>query len=142
MRRTCVLCGDLFTPRHNGQHYCSKKACQRKRKSLWQKEKLANDPAYRDNQADAQRLWRDKNPDYMQEYRQRHPEYVARNRELQKLRRANRSNASLHKKDAVVKMDVRTVQRPVISGTYKLLPMGVVKMDAITVQLSILEGVT
>lgn len=79
---------------------------------------MASDPAYRANQADAQKLWRKKNSHYMRDYRISHPEYVLHNRELQKQRRMKNIDQSF---DSSLK---------------------VVKMYAITVQLSILEGVT
>jgi hypothetical protein len=139
MKRACACCGDLFQPRHNGQWYCSKKSCQRKRKSMWQQKKLSTDAAYRANQTDAQRLWRKKNPDYMRRYRQSHPGYVEHNREMQRRRRLQKLGPLLPAVPSVVKMDVRSSQPPVVSGTYTLLPVGVVKMDAITVQLSVLQ---
>jgi hypothetical protein len=81
----------------------------------------------------------------MREYRKGHPEYVKRNRRLQADRR--KGNADRHpllpdRSGDVVKMDVSSRKLPVISGTYKLIPMDVVKMDVITVQLSVLEDVT
>ena len=103
---------------------------------------MASDPAYRANQADAQKLWHKKNPHYMRDYRNSHPDYVYRNRELQKQRRAKTAGSFLYPSGGVVKMDARSSQVPVLTGRYRLVPMDVVKMDAITVQLSILEGVT
>lgn len=145
MKRRCKSCNDLFTPRNNQHNYCTKVDCRRKRKSEWQKRKLDSDPDYRKNQADAQKLWRSKNPEYMREYRKRHPEYVERNRSLQAERRQrnyDRRPLLPDPGDDVVKMDASSRQLPVISGTYKLVPINVVKMDVITVQLSVLEGVT
>lgn len=142
MKRSCRCCGVLFRPRCSGQCYCSKPECQRWRKNHWQRKKMASDPAYRANQADAQKLWRKKNPHYMRTYRKSHPEYVSRNRELQKQRSAKTPDPFSGISGGVVKMDTGNCQPPVISGRYRLVPMDVVKMDVITVQLSILEGVS
>jgi len=45
-------CRRLFlpNPRVKNQQYCKKKACQRLRKNLWQKHKMASDADYQDNQ--------------------------------------------------------------------------------------------
>jgi hypothetical protein len=45
-RIRCAHCSCLFfpDPRVKNQRYCSSKECQRARKRLWQKEKLAHDP--------------------------------------------------------------------------------------------------
>jgi hypothetical protein len=145
MKRRCKSCNDLFSPRNNQQHYCLKDDCRRKRKSIWQKRKLTSDPDYRKNQADAQQLWRSKHPEYMRAYRKRHPQYVERNRRLQADRRkrnADRRPLLPNPAGSVVKMDAGNRHHPVISGTYKLVPINVVKMDVITVQLSLLEEVT
>lgn len=140
MKRRCECCGTLFSPRNDKQRYSNNRECQRKRRNKWQREKRATDSAYRADQADAQRVWREKNLEYMREYRQRHPEYVKRNREQQRQRRASLKASESATASGVVKMDARTPQPTVISGTYKLLPLDVVKMDVITVQLSVLEG--
>ena len=61
----CAHCGRLFdpNPRVKNQRYCSEKECQRVRKKLWQRHKLATDPDYKDNQKDSQKTWRENNPD-------------------------------------------------------------------------------
>lgn len=145
MARACACCQEEFTPRDSRQRYCLQERCRRRRKSEWQKRKLATDGSYRESQADAQRLWREKRPGYMREYRAQHPEYVAWNRDLQRERRKRgfpRSPLLPPEEGGVVKMDAGRSQPHVISGTYELLPIGVVKMDAVRVQLTVLEGVT
>ncbi|KAB1590315.1 hypothetical protein C5O75_018625 [Burkholderia cepacia] len=84
--KPCICCGDLFEPRPQTprQTYCSSPTCQRARKRQWQREKLCNDPDYRDNQRDAQRTWRKRHPDYWRQYRNSHPDYVGRNRSQQR----------------------------------------------------------
>lgn len=87
-RIRCAHCSCLFSPdpRVKNQRYCSKKECQRARKRLWQKEKLACDPDYKLNHRESNEQWRSSNPDYWKDYRLSHPEYTYRNRELQKIR--------------------------------------------------------
>ena len=55
-RRRCAACGRLFElqPQLPEQSYCSAPACQRERRKLWQRERLATDPDYQANQARAQ----------------------------------------------------------------------------------------
>jgi hypothetical protein len=60
----CPACSAFFTPRNKSQVFCSKPECQRARKSLWQKKKLATDPDYREEQRLAQNKWLQNNPDY------------------------------------------------------------------------------
>jgi hypothetical protein len=107
------------------QLYCGKKECQRARKRIWQKRKMATDPDYRANQRACGKAWRDRNPDYWRNYRANHPGYAEKNRLLQK---ARRSRSEL----AVAKMDASAPDLLVRTGTYWLIPDdGVAKMDAL-----------
>lgn len=121
--KRCAHCGcplDL-NPRAKNQRYCGEKECQRARKRLWQKGKMASDPDYRANQQECNKAWRGRNPDYWRNYRKNHPRYVERNRLLQEARRRRR----------VAKMDASGVDSFVRTGTYWLIPeKGVAKMDA------------
>ncbi|NTV42668.1 MAG: hypothetical protein HGA63_05150 [Syntrophobacteraceae bacterium] len=121
--KRCAHCGcplDL-NPRVKNQRYCGKKECQRARKRLWQKGKMATDPDYRANQQECNKAWRGRNPDYWSHYRKNHPRYVERNRLLQKARRRR----------CVAKMDASGADSFVRTGTYWLIPEdGVAKMDA------------
>jgi hypothetical protein len=111
-----------LNPRSKNQLYCGKKECQRARKRLWQKNKMATDPDYKANQRECNRAWREKNPHYWRGYRRNHPEYVQRNRLLQKARRGRRR---------VAKMDASEKISFLKTGTYWLIPEdGVAKMDA------------
>ena len=85
METTCLNCRQRFksNPRVKNQDYCSRKVCQRARRARWYREKLAKDPAYRDNQKRCRQEGRQSNPDYYRNYRSRHPEYVNRNRAVQ-----------------------------------------------------------
>jgi len=70
MGRVCSNCGKLFLPCRSvpGQSFCGNPACQRARKRIWQKQKLASDTDYRDNQKSSQKAWRAANSEYMREY--------------------------------------------------------------------------
>lgn len=140
----CVCCGKVFGARRRDQHYCFRKGCRRQRKSALQKKKLVDDPAYKQNQADAQRRWRERHRDYWREYRDSHPWYAERNRRLQRLRNRRRGKRpSLRDQGPVIaKMDA---QPPVISGIYHIFPvLGaeplIAKMDGTIVRLSLVTS--
>ncbi len=82
----CLNCQIFFTPRNCKQNYCSDPKCQRARKALWQKEKMAADSEYRKGQRLSQEKWLQNNPDYYENYRQNNPEKTQRNRCLQRIR--------------------------------------------------------
>ena len=117
----------LPNPRVKDQQYCNRKECQRVRRRLWQREKIASDPDYRANQGDCQKRWREQNPDYWRQYRMSHPLYVERNRLLQRKRDRKRRLDSLAKMDALERVS------PLESGAYYIIPDGVnlAKMDAL-----------
>jgi hypothetical protein len=122
--KRCAHCGcplDL-NPRSKNQRYCGKQECQRARKRMWQKNKMATDPDYRANQQDCNKAWQEKNRHYWRNYRKNHPGYTERNRLLQKARRSRRR---------VAKMDASETNSFLRTGTYWLVPeKGVAKMDA------------
>lgn len=145
-KRRCAACGCLFVPRRNVPHqrYCSKGACQRTRRRRWQRDKLQSDPDYRANQAAAQRRWHESHPDYWRGYRQQHPDSTERNREQQRVRNRRRSIASAGRSPPVIaKMDEYLLEKPVVSGTYRMIPVtvpGVAKMDAYTVEIQVISS--
>jgi hypothetical protein len=113
-------------------------ACQRERKRQWQKRKLATDPAYRDNQADARRRWQERHPDYWREYRKYHPRYESHNREQQRQRNRRRSSTLPADMPMIANMDAAI---PVKSGTYRLIAMDstlIANMDVV-VELCLLS---
>jgi len=117
--------------------YCSERSCQKERKRRWQKNKLAEDPAYKANQRDAQKTWRAKHPDYWRDYRKRHSDYERRNRELQGERNRRRRERS----SPIAKMDALGRQSIIIPGRYRLVPLGsgaVAKMDVINVRIDVI----
>jgi hypothetical protein len=128
-----------FMPRSNvaSQRYCSKAGCQKARRNQWRKRKLLNDPAYRDNQRDAQKRWREGHKDYWRLYRGSHPDYVERNRELQGVRNSRRGGS------LIAKRDESTSRNIVGSGYYRLIPAEgdvIAKRDEYLVKLDVLPG--
>jgi hypothetical protein len=132
-------CSHLFvvSPKHPNQQYCSRKECQRVRKTKWEREKLVYDREYRKNKADSQERWLAKKPWYWKKYREKNPDYTKRNRKKQKERdqskRALKSNESILKD--LAKMDASNPENLMISGIYTLAPVNgdnLAKMDALT----------
>lgn len=100
--KQCVACGQAFDPKPHvaNQTYCSSPDCQRARRQNWQRNKLQDDPHYRQNQQSAQQAWSQRNPDYWRRYRETHPEYVDRNRARQHARDEKTTGGHLAKMDA------------------------------------------
>ncbi len=144
-KRRCAACGGLFVPRRNvpQQRYCAKQACQRTRRRRWQRQKLKADADYRANQAAGQRRWRERHPEYWRSYRQHHPAYTARNRAQQSERnQRRRKGATGPSPPPIANMDVCEVEKPVVSGTYRLIPVtppGIAKMDAYLVKMQVIS---
>jgi hypothetical protein len=135
-RIRCAHCSCLFfpDPRVKNQRYCGNKDCQRARKRLWQKEKFAHDPDYKQNRQDSNEQWRGRNPDYWKNYRLKNPEYTRRNREHQKLRDSRATEAGLAKMDA---LEPRSIVK---LGTYYLVPESedLAKMDASSIKVRLI----
>ena len=116
----CHLCLPT-NPHVKNQQYCGSIECQRARKNAWQRNKMATDPDYVDNQQRARQSWQKNNPDYWRTYRQK--------------RQKPPPAASAPKP---VKMDAF---RPIcddFSGKYLLFPVGSdghAKMDALLVKI-------
>jgi len=138
----CLACSTFFTPRNRLQNFCSNPDCQRVRKNLWQKKKLATDLTYREEQRLAQKKWLQNNPDYWKKYRRKNQEKTNRNRSLQKIRNMRRENqADLQpcKTIGIAKMDARKANKNRISGQYWLVPM-IAKMDAVEIFITSIPG--
>lgn len=145
MKRACRCCGRLFTPRPNvpDQRYCSRRNCQNARRQRWGKEKLAWDPAYKDNQYDAQRRWCEKNPGYWKKYRASHPAYVQRNRHLQRERNKRRIGAVADAGSVIAKRYESKDGNEIKSGIYRIVPLEggmIAKSDAYLVELNLISG--
>jgi hypothetical protein len=121
-------CRRLFdpNPRVKNHRYCDKKDCQRARKRRWQRQKMKDDPDYRDDHRDGQQSWIEKNRDYWRQYRALHPDYVKRNRLLQRERDRKRQN--------LAKMDELEQISLVKPGSYYLIPAkgDLAKMDTLS----------
>jgi len=138
MEKPCLWCRRQFNPhpavRH--QRYCSDSECQKTRKRDWQREKLAKDIDYRQNQAAAQRGWRSRNGDYWREYRKRNPAYTEGNRIRQRERNQRRRSGS-----GIAKMDELKEKNVITSGHYRLVPLcnpGIAKMDELIVEIVVI----
>lgn len=135
MEKTCCSCGKEFLANKlSYRKYCGRPECQRTRKRKWQKEKLARDNAYRENQASAQREWSIRNKGYWKEYRRRNPSYTERNRQQQRER--NRRRGAV-----IAKMDASGAKNIISSGRYQLVPLSnsmIAKMDALIVEIDVI----
>jgi hypothetical protein len=86
-QRRCIGCRVRFIPARNpNQRYCSKTACQRKRRCTYQKERVRQDSDYRENQCAAEQNWHKRHPDYWRCYRKGRPEQMKKNRIAQQHR--------------------------------------------------------
>jgi hypothetical protein len=126
----CAHCQQfiVLNPHIKNQRYCNSAACQRVRKTLWQKQKLKTDSDYKANQKDCQKQWRENHPGYWRNWRAEHPEYSKRNCIQQQER--NRQRAF-----KIAKMDASKTESFIKSGCYFIIPelLGpviIAKMDA------------
>jgi len=140
-RRSCAHCRRSFLPSprlKDRQEYCSRKECQRARKRRWNRQKLVQDEAYRENQAEAARGWRRRNPGYWREYRNRNPHYTEKNRQGQKTRNQRRRATDRVDIAGIANMDSILPTKGVLSGLYRLVPVQrelIANMDAIIVEI-------
>jgi hypothetical protein len=90
----CPYCQTLFTPafRHPHQTCCGKRKCVLAKRAIRQKQKMQEDPVYRQNQRDSNRTWRENHPDYWKNYREKHLQTAARNRLKQQVRNQKKRN--------------------------------------------------
>jgi hypothetical protein len=99
--KICQCCGQSFEPRPQvpNQTFCSSPNCQRVRRQRWQRDKMRNDPDYRDNQHRNQRAWLDRHPEYWRNYRATHPDYTEHNKSHQRLKHHARHEPDYAKMD-------------------------------------------
>lgn len=146
MDQMCECCHETLQPipAVRNHRYCSREGCQKERKKQWQRRKMATDSAYRENQADAKRVWRGKNGGYWKEYRNKHPAYVERNREKQRGRNHKRPRKrDLQRVPMIAKMDALTPRNIVSSGRYLLIPVArdvIAKMDELLVEIGVVSS--
>lgn len=88
MSRRCQYCQQSFVPSLfcSRQKVCSQPACQSQRRSDYRRQKLQQDPEYRQVCRDSWQKWSVRHPDYRRQYRQNHPASVQRNRQRQRKR--------------------------------------------------------
>ncbi|MFH1863842.1 MAG: hypothetical protein ABIJ85_02965 [bacterium] len=135
----CTYCGKEFNPnpRVKRQRYCVNKACQRARRSAWQRAKIAGDPDYQANQERCRKQWQACHPAYYRLYRDTNPTYTRRNRILQKIRDNRRRKGGQNK--VLAKMD--SLLKPYYSrggSTFRMIVQGkgvLAKMDSLIVKL-------
>ncbi len=89
------------------QRVCGQSECQRRRRSEYQRQKLATDPEYRQVVRESQKQWWDEHPDYQRQHRPANPQRVENNRKRQRQRdqkrrlgRLVRNNLALDLKDS------------------------------------------
>ncbi len=132
----CSCCCIFFVPRNGLQGFCSKPECQKARKALWQKQKLATDPEYKKGQDLANQKWLAQNPDYYKNYLQKNPEKADRNRALQRIRNHKKQPV---KAICIAKMDVRKSCNQSLLGQFWLVPT-IAKMDPIKIFIATAPG--
>ena len=138
MSRTCLGCREDFIPRNNvpSQRYCGRKECQRKRRSDWQRRKMAEDADYWEHQEKARKNWKEHHRDYMRRYRQSHPTYRERENRQRRERRQRAAGVGVTADmQCAVNMDVCMSEKlatPIESGYFRVCRVGAgsaVKMD-------------
>lgn len=106
-QRRCIHCRARFSPLRNfNQSYCSKSACQKKRRCKYQQMKLKQDNDYQANQRTAEKKWHCTHPGYWKQYRAKHPKQREANRIAQRARNQKRkkSTAKLGGKTVIATM--------------------------------------
>ena len=139
MEGICIHCGKSFktNPRVKNQRYCKNENCQKARRARWQRDKMAKDPDYKENQRSCWKGWIRAHPGYYKEYRAGNLEYVKRNRFLQLRRNARMRKNKLSM--LIAKMD--SLNNPFYSrrgSLFRLVPEGdnlIAKMDSLIVKL-------
>jgi len=132
----CPCCNTFFTPRNKHQIFCTKPKCQRARKALWQRNKIATDPEYKEGQHLSNQKWLANNPDYWTKYRQKNSEKADRNRALQRVR--NQKTQSV-KTIGIAKMDSRKSSNQRLLGQFWLIPT-IAKMDPVKIFITTAPG--
>jgi hypothetical protein len=139
----CLGCSIFFIPRNKLQTHCSTPACQRARKALWQRQKLAKDPDYSQGQKLSNSKWLTSKPNYWKDYRSKNPDKAVRNRVLQKLRNRRRTFVlkgwDTPRHVGIAKMDAREPLTSNLLGEFWLVPM-IAKMDAVKIFIAVIPG--
>jgi len=145
----CHHCEKRFprNPRLKNQKYCSSKECQGARKNKWERDKLKNDPLYKQRRRDQKKNWYLRYPgdQYQKDYRKNHGQYVKYNKEKQVVRNKNRQIYPTLSE--IVKTDALNSKKLASGGLYVLFPYTksdgkkIVKTDALIVQMVDTSGI-
>jgi len=65
---------------------CSQPTCQRRRRTVYHRKKLATDAEYHQVALESQKQWREEHPDYQKQWRRQNAQQVENNRERQRQR--------------------------------------------------------
>jgi hypothetical protein len=100
----CRYCKKLFrpSPYHPRQEVCFSEECQCRRKREYHRNKLKEDPEYRQICADSRKVWREKNPDYQRQYRAGHQAGNEQNRQKQRVRNLRRKLSVIVKNNLAI----------------------------------------
>mgnify|MGYP001581144134 CR=1 FL=1 len=100
------------------QQFCSAAACQRLRRTRWQRDRLRSDPAYKAAQRDADACWRENTaPNYHQEYRADLKKPVPQRRPRRQIRRPrSRRRQTLTVKLGAHELRVSVIPASAVSG--------------------------
>ncbi|MCG8687773.1 MAG: hypothetical protein MI892_23045 [Desulfobacterales bacterium] len=132
----CPFCDTFFTPRNKLQTVCTKPECQKARKALWQRNKLATDPEYEKGQRLANQKWLANNPDYWTRYRRKNPKKADKNRAMQRVRNQKTQPS---KTIGIAKMDSGKSFNQGLLGTFWLIPT-IAKMDPVKIFITTAPG--
>jgi hypothetical protein len=104
VERCCRYCGQIFQPSKYqlSQSVCREVGCQRRRRVEYHRQKITDDPEYRQVCADSVQKWRARNPDYWRRYREQHPSAVERNCQQQHVRDQKRHLRDLANNNSVL----------------------------------------
>lgn len=132
----CAHCRETVpaNPRIKGQRFCRNPACQRARKTAWERQKIKKDPDYRANRRESQNTWKAKHPEYYKTYRRRNPQKALQNRIRQKIRNQKRAKRLRQLEGIIAKMDALETAKDKLLGAFWLVPK-IAKMDALAVQI-------
>ena len=107
MSRRCPYCYQQFVPSPfcSRQKVCSQPPCQSRRRRDYRRQKLQQDPEYRQVCRESWQKWSASHPDYRRQYRQSHPASVEGNRQAQRKRdRLRRLRQLGHSKPVAVNL--------------------------------------
>lgn len=143
----CEHCKEPFSRYKNrkNQNYCSKKECQKARKTKWKREKAKKDKSFRHYTRQVNRDWRAKSAGYYKEYRQRNPQKAERNRILQRVRnekRKTKAQKEMEKVDAsklIAKVDVLKTNNHEVYNEFWLVPV-IAKVDVLKAHILLRSG--